>query len=148
MLALLSNSLFCLLLVEANLVNQQCAGNSECDNTKNLICKDGICVCKDNTLYWNDKTFTCGKQPFSEFQSKEKNVKTPIFNKATKFTINEKCSSNEQCNDLAGLSCQNGVCKCAENSIWMDNKCGLACSYFLSKSTSLSYYFIFQDELS
>ena len=42
-----------------------------------------------------------------------------------KITVQEKCTPTEQCNDLAGLSCQEGVCKCANNAFWKDNKCGL-----------------------
>lgn len=44
--------------------------------------------------------------------------------KVPKGIINEKCSATDLCNDLVGLACQDGVCKCASNSYWKENKCG------------------------
>lgn len=42
-----------------------------------------------------------------------------------KITVNEKCSAAEVCNDIVGLKCsQDGVCKCADNAYWKDDKCG------------------------
>jgi hypothetical protein len=42
-----------------------------------------------------------------------------------KITLNEKCSAAEVCNDIVGLKCsQDGVCKCADNAHWKDDKCG------------------------
>jgi hypothetical protein len=42
-----------------------------------------------------------------------------------KITVNEKCSAAEVCNDIVGLKCsQDGVCKCADNAHWKDDKCG------------------------
>ena len=47
--------------VQSNSLNQKCASNDECDKTKNLICKDGVCICKDANFYWNEKAASCGK---------------------------------------------------------------------------------------
>ena len=38
--------------------------------------------------------------------------------------MNDKCSEKELCNELVGLSCQEGSCKCAASDFWKDNKCG------------------------
>jgi hypothetical protein len=51
-------------------------------------------------------------------------------NQVNKLSTNEKCSETELCNDLAGLSCQEGVCKCAKDAYWKENKCG---NIFLDK---------------
>lgn len=40
-----------------------------------------------------------------------------------KITVNEKCTPTEQCNDLAGLGCTEGVCKCAVGFYWSAGKC-------------------------
>ena len=41
--------------------------------------------------------------------------------------ITEKCTAGEVCNDVAGLSCQEGVCKCESTFFWKDKdkKCGI-----------------------
>lgn len=46
--------------VNANGYNQKCAGNDECDKSRNLICKDGVCQCRETSLYWNERSSTCG----------------------------------------------------------------------------------------
>ena len=46
-------------LVPKNGINQKCEKNNECDESKNLLCKDGICQCKDASLYWNEKSISC-----------------------------------------------------------------------------------------
>lgn len=46
--------------VNANGFNQRCTGNEECDKSRNLMCKEGICQCKDLSLYWNEKSSSCG----------------------------------------------------------------------------------------
>lgn len=40
-----------------------------------------------------------------------------------KLTINQRCSATEVCNDVVGLSCQDGSCKCGASSFWKDSKC-------------------------
>ena len=106
--------------------NQKCATSDECDKTKNLMCKDGICQCKDNSLYWNEKFSLCGK--LFEFQYnllklKSKNIFI-LHLKVTKLSIYERCLPNDQCNDIAGLSCQDGSCKCENSFYWKVSKCG------------------------
>ena len=86
----------------SNSLNQKCSSVAECDQTKNLTCKDGMCQCNHANLFWNEKLAQC----------------------VTKLGLNEKCSDNELCNDQVGLLCQNGICNCANNSYWKDNKCG------------------------
>ena len=49
-----------LLQVQSNVFSQKCASNEECDGTKNLACKDGVCECKETTLFWNEKSANCG----------------------------------------------------------------------------------------
>ena len=47
--------------MQANANNQKCASAEECDKTKGLTCgKGGVCQCKDNTVYWNEKQTSCG----------------------------------------------------------------------------------------
>lgn len=41
--------------------NQKCAGNDECDKSKNLACRDGLCLCKDASLNWDEKSSSCSK---------------------------------------------------------------------------------------
>lgn len=41
-----------------------------------------------------------------------------------KLGVNERCSLNDLCNDLVGLLCQDGICKCGITSFWKDIKCG------------------------
>lgn len=48
-------------LVQTFGFNQRCNASSECDTTKSLVCKDGICQCKDSSLYWNQKVESCSK---------------------------------------------------------------------------------------
>jgi hypothetical protein len=44
----------------------------------------------------------------------------------TKGSYKDNCTAVTQlCNDLAGLSCQDGLCKCANDSYWKETKCGL-----------------------
>ena len=45
--------------------------------------------------------------------------------KVAKVKLSDKCSPTELCNELIGLSCQEGVCKCANNSYWKTDKCGI-----------------------
>jgi hypothetical protein len=47
--------------VQANVNNQKCASNEECDGTKSLTCKEGVCACKEDNLYWNTKAANCGR---------------------------------------------------------------------------------------
>jgi hypothetical protein len=47
------------------------------------------------------------------------------FDIVAKVTVNEKCTPTEQCNDVVGLSCQAGSCKCANGFYWKENKCGI-----------------------
>ena len=51
---------FILYSVQANVNNQKCASNEECDGTKSLTCKEGVCACKEDKLYWNTKAANCG----------------------------------------------------------------------------------------
>ena len=46
-------------LVPKNGINQKCEKSNECDEAKNLLCKDGLCQCKDASLYWNEKSVSC-----------------------------------------------------------------------------------------
>ena len=48
-------------LVQAHVNSEKCASNEECDGTKNLACKEGVCECKENTLFWNEKSANCSK---------------------------------------------------------------------------------------
>lgn len=49
-----------------------------------------------------------------------------------KHTVNEKCAATEVCNDVAGLGCHEGVCKCEAAFFWKEKKCGnLTSSIFL-----------------
>ena len=52
--------------------------------------------------------------------------------------VNEKCSAQELCNDLVGLSSVEGVCKCGNNSYWKDNKCGKL-NFFAKNQTSNNF---------
>ena len=56
-------------LVQAHVFSQKCASSEECDGTKNLICKEGVCECKENTLFWNEKSTSCGNL-FKVFNTK------------------------------------------------------------------------------
>lgn len=47
-------------IVQGNVHAQKCAKSEECDATKNLDCKDGVCHCKEDKLYWNAKAVSCG----------------------------------------------------------------------------------------
>lgn len=47
------------LLVAANGFNQKCAASEECDKSKNLVCRDGVCQCKDASIYWNERSAFC-----------------------------------------------------------------------------------------
>jgi hypothetical protein len=51
---------FLIHLVQAHVFSQKCASSEECDGTKNLICKEGVCECKENILFWNEKSTSCG----------------------------------------------------------------------------------------
>ena len=50
-----------------------------------------------------------------------------------KLSVNERCSASELCNDLVGLTCQSGTCKCGANSYWKDAKCGNLSVNYLEK---------------
>ncbi len=51
-----------------------------------------------------------------------------IVLKVSKANFNEKCSSGGvRCNDLLGLSCQTGVCKCESDNNYYNGK---TCSSF------------------
>lgn len=49
-------------IVQANSFNQKCAKTEECDQTKSLDCdaKKAVCICKETSLYWNEKQESCG----------------------------------------------------------------------------------------
>ena len=47
-------------IVQANVNGQKCESNEQCDGTKSLACKEGVCECKENTLFWNEKSASCG----------------------------------------------------------------------------------------
>ena len=53
--------IFCY-IVQANSFNQKCAKTEECDQTKSLDCdaKKAVCICKETSLYWNEKQESCG----------------------------------------------------------------------------------------
>ena len=53
---------FYMLIEKANSQNQKCLSDEECDATKNLVCKDGLCQCKDASLYWNEESASCCKK--------------------------------------------------------------------------------------
>ena len=46
--------------MQANSYGQKCSVNDECDQTKGLSCKEGICQCKDEAEFWREKSSTCG----------------------------------------------------------------------------------------
>lgn len=43
-----------------NLYNQRCETSDECDKSKGLMCKEGVCKCEETKLYWNEKMVSCG----------------------------------------------------------------------------------------
>lgn len=62
---------------------------------------------------------------FSQFQyiNHLPNIKNLFKFKVLKLSLNERCTINELCNDLAGLSCQEGICKCSSSLYWKESKC-------------------------
>lgn len=52
-----------------------------------------------------------------------------------KHTVNEKCAATEVCNDVAGLGCHEGVCKCEAAFFWKEKKCG-------NLTSSIFYYLL------
>lgn len=46
---------------QAKINKEKCAAVEECDGTKNLTCKEGVCECLNVNLYWNEKDAKCGK---------------------------------------------------------------------------------------
>ena len=45
-------------------------------------------------------------------------------NKGLKKKNNEPCSATLPCNNVVGLTCQAGICKCASNMTFDGSKCG------------------------
>lgn len=43
-----------------SLFKQNCSGNEECHQAKNLTCSEGKCECKDSGHYWSEKSSSCG----------------------------------------------------------------------------------------
>lgn len=61
------------------------------------------------------------------------------------MTVNEKCSALEFCSDQTGLNCQEGVCKCANNSYWKDTKCSNCLFYKYISTVNCLHWLLFKD---
>ena len=55
-----------------------------------------------------------------------------LNSKVPKLSFNERCSAIELCNDLVGLNCQEGICKCGASSYWKNSKCSNLASFLIN----------------
>jgi hypothetical protein len=78
-------------------------GKVQCASGTNLICSlaSTLCLCPEET-FWDDKTQKC----------------------LTVESINQVCSTNEQCDTNQGLICYtDGTCQCPENTYYTTTGC-------------------------
>ncbi|KAL7672169.1 hypothetical protein ACOME3_007063 [Neoechinorhynchus agilis] len=92
-----------------------CNIDIQCDTASGLTCQNGFCVCPEDK-YWKDSRCNSLEGECEIFRFRL--FKTKIKGSLEEGSINKGCNVPEHCNQMVGLTCILGRCKCAKHSKW------------------------------